>query len=129
MRTLSGALLGQHAKYKVHNKTTIDDDESSNKSAFRNSTASSFHKFLKYNVFRCTTSLKYAAFTTLFFTMTFYFHMFLQNEYYKHCKSNVFRVVLFNESYMCTHMANILNLIETSYIVSVKRFIRAVFGI
>ena len=135
MRTLSGTLLGHKAKDKSrqakpnHHHSGTNTKSDSNSKSSSSTRDSYFHKFFRFNLFGCSTSLKYITFTAVFFTATFFFHMFLQNEYYKHCKSNVFRVVLFNESYMCTHMANVLNLIETSYIVSAKRFIRTAFGI
>ena len=129
MRTLSGTFLGQKTKDKSKFNDTDVKSDSNTKSTSSTRNSSPFHKFFRFNIFGYKTSIKYISVTVVFFTTTFYFHMFLQNEYYKHCKSNVFRVVLFNESYMCTHMANILNLIENSYIISVKRFVHTAFGI
>jgi hypothetical protein len=57
----------------------------------------------------------------------FYFHMYLQEEYYRRCKSNVIRIVLFKQSYMCTHLAAMLNFIESTYIFGIKRVIETVF--
>jgi hypothetical protein len=54
---------------------------------------------------------------------TFYFHMYLQKEYFYRCKSNVIRVVLFKQSHMCTHMLNVINLIENTYSFGMKRII------
>lgn len=61
-----------------------------------------------------------------FLCATYYIHMYLQYQYYQRCKSNVFRVVLFKESHMCTHLANVLNVIENTYFVGMKRFIDAI---
>ena len=61
-----------------------------------------------------------------FLCATYYIHMYLQYEYYRRCKSNVFRVVLFKESHMCTHLANVLNVIENTYFVGMKRIIDAI---
>lgn len=54
---------------------------------------------------------------------TFYFHMFLQREYFFRCKSNVMRVVLFRQSYMCTHLHNVIYAIENTYFVGLKRVV------
>lgn len=61
-----------------------------------------------------------------FVCATFYFHMFLQQEYFRRCKSNVIRVVLFKQSHMCTHMLNVLNVIENTYFYGMKRIIDTV---
>jgi tryptophanase len=54
---------------------------------------------------------------------TFYFHMLLQREYFVRCKSNVVRVVLFKQSYLCTHMNTVINAIENTYFMGLKRVV------
>lgn len=58
-----------------------------------------------------------------FVVLTFYFHMFLQHQYFVRCKSNVFQVVMFKRSEMCSTMKNTLLLIEDVFLLGTKRFI------
>ena len=45
----------------------------------------------------------------------YYAHRLLQLQYYRHCKADLIRVVLFNQSAMCTHIANVLQVVEVAY--------------
>ncbi|PNH01397.1 putative cytosol aminopeptidase [Tetrabaena socialis] len=49
-----------------------------------------------------------------------------KQEYFRRCKSNVIRVILFKQSHMCTHLLNVLNLIENTYFVGMKRIVDSV---
>lgn len=49
-------------------------------------------------------------------TCAFYYaHRAIQFQYYVACKADLLRVVMFNESAMCTHMAGVLKVIEVAY--------------
>jgi len=41
-------------------------------------------------------------------------HRALQQQYHRHCKADLIRVVLFNQSVMCTHVASILQVVEVA---------------
>ena len=51
----------------------------------------------------------------------YYAHRLLQLHYYRHCKSDLFRVVLFEQSVMCVHITNVLNLVEVACHQAVKQ--------
>jgi hypothetical protein len=51
----------------------------------------------------------------------YYAHRLLQLQYYRRCKADLIRVVLFNQSTMCTHIANVLQLVEMAYQQVVKQ--------
>ncbi len=54
--------------------------------------------------------------TVLVFTFVLYWaHRLLQLQHYRHCRADLFRVVLYSQSTMCTHVANVLNLVELVY--------------
>lgn len=56
------------------------------------------------------------------FTCALYLvHRLLQLQYYRHCKADLIRVVLFNQSVMCTHIDNILKVVEVAYHQVVKQ--------
>lgn len=67
-------------------------------------------------------------------------HRVLQLQYHNHCRSDIIRVVLYNQSMMCTHISSILNLVElacthavrylTSHILTVLNIVAggALFG-
>ena len=85
------------------------------------------HKHKHIKKFKLNTStLRSGIVFVGFVCATFYFHMYLQQEYFRRCKSNVIRVVLFKQSHMCTHMSNVLNLIENTYFFGMKRIIDTV---
>jgi hypothetical protein len=53
---------------------------------------------------------------TLAFTFVLYHaHRILQLQYYRHCKSDLFRVVMFHQSTMCTQVAGVLQVVEIAY--------------
>jgi hypothetical protein len=56
------------------------------------------------------------------FTFVLYHaHRLLQLQYYRHCKADLFRVVLFHQSTMCTRVADILQVVEVAYHQVVKQ--------
>jgi hypothetical protein len=53
---------------------------------------------------------------TAIVTFTLYFaHRLLQLHYYRHCKADLIRVVLFHQSPMCTHISSVINVVEVAY--------------
>lgn len=48
-------------------------------------------------------------------------HRQLQQQYYRQCKADLIRVVLYEQSAVCTHMARILQLVELAYHQVVKQ--------
>ena len=53
---------------------------------------------------------------TLAFTFVLYHaHRILQLQYYRHCKSDLFRVVMFHQSTMCTQVSGVLQVVEIAY--------------
>lgn len=52
----------------------------------------------------------YAAFGTCLWVA----HLCLQQQYYRHCQSNLLRVILFGNSSMCTSMRSLLSQIEAA---------------
>ena len=53
---------------------------------------------------------------TAIVTFTLYFaHRLLQLQYYRHCRADLIRVVLFNQSPMCTHISSVINVVEVAY--------------
>jgi hypothetical protein len=65
-----------------------------------------------------TRSILSAVLVTL---ILYYAHRLLQLQYYRRCKADLIRVVLFNQSTMCTHIANVLQLVEVAYHQVVKQ--------
>ena len=59
----------------------------------------------------------------------FYAHRMLQLQYYRHCKADLIRVVLFNQSAMCVHIANILQVVEVAYHQVIKQITSQVIGL
>lgn len=56
------------------------------------------------------------ALVTAVVTFTLYFvHRLLQLQYYRHCKADLIRVVLFHQSPMCTHISSVINVVEVAY--------------
>lgn len=47
-------------------------------------------------------------------------HRILQLQHHKHCRADIIRIVLYNQSMMCTHIASILNLVEMACTHTVK---------
>ena len=47
-------------------------------------------------------------------------HRILQLQHHKHCRADIIRVVLYNQSMMCTHISSILNLVEMACTHTVK---------
>ena len=45
----------------------------------------------------------------------YYAHRFLQLQYFRHCKADLIRIVLFDKSPMCVHISNALQLVEVAY--------------
>jgi hypothetical protein len=58
----------------------------------------------------------------------FYAHRLLQLQYYRHCKSDLIRVVLFNQSAMCVHIANVLQVVEVAYHQVIKQITAQMLG-
>jgi hypothetical protein len=44
--------------------------------------------------------------------LMYWTHRALQLQYHRHCKADLIRVVLFNQSTMCSHIASVLQLVE-----------------
>ena len=42
-------------------------------------------------------------------------HRFVQMQYYVHCRADLVRIVFFQQSAMCVHMAELLNVVEIAY--------------
>ena len=72
---------------------------------------------------RSLVSLRTICIISVVVVTTFLAHMQLQLEYFARCKSNVFKVVMFKQSYMCTHMASVLSFIENTYLFGLKRIV------
>ncbi len=60
--------------------------------------------------------------------MLYWAHRVLQLQYHRHCKADLIRVVLFNQSVMCSHIAGILNLVELACNQAVKHLTAHVLG-
>lgn len=58
----------------------------------------------------------------------FYAHRLLQLQYFRHCKSDLIRVVLFNQSAMCVQIANVLQVVEVAYHQVIKQITAQVLG-
>ncbi len=52
--------------------------------------------------------------TILVVIVLYYSHRMLQLQFYRYCKLDLFRLLLFNQSPMCIHANNILNFVETA---------------
>jgi hypothetical protein len=44
----------------------------------------------------------------------YFSHRLLQMQHHRHCKSDLFRIVMFDQSPVCVHMTNVLNLVEVA---------------
>ena len=60
--------------------------------------------------------------------MMYWAHRVLQLQYHRHCKADLIRVVLFNQSVMCSHIAGVLNLVELACNHAVKHVTAHVLG-
>ena len=60
--------------------------------------------------------------------MLYWAHRVLQLQYHRHCKADLIRVVLFNQSVMCSHIAGVLNLVELACNQAVKQVTAHVLG-
>ena len=65
-------------------------------------------------------SAKTAAGVVLFTFVLYWAHRILQLQHYKHCRADLFRVVLYSQSTMCTHTASLLNIVEVVYQHAIK---------
>ncbi len=59
----------------------------------------------------------------------YYAHRLLQLQYYRRCKADLIRVILFNQSTMCTYIANVLQLVEVAYNQVVRHLAAHVLGV
>lgn len=106
--------VAEHRTRRTPPRDTPDDGDRESRGSRRNPLVS--WRFL------CSPStLRSCVVLAGFVCATFYIHMFLQQEYFRRCKSNVIRVVLFKQSHMCTHMHNVLTFIENTYFYGMKR--------
>lgn len=46
--------------------------------------------------------------------LIFWSHKTLKMQHHRHCSADLFRIVLFGRSNMCTHIATLLNLVEAT---------------
>jgi hypothetical protein len=53
--------------------------------------------------------------TVLLTTVVYYLHRLLVLRYYHSCRADLFRVVLYQQSAMCVHMGNLLQVVEMAY--------------
>lgn len=54
--------------------------------------------------------------SVLFATLCMYvMHRVLQDQYHQHCRADLIRVLFFNQSAMCTHIADVLHVVELAY--------------
>lgn len=44
--------------------------------------------------------------------IVYWSHRVLQMQYHRHCKADLFRVILFNQSVMCSQISSILGVVE-----------------
>jgi hypothetical protein len=58
---------------------------------------------------------RYLVFSFLYLLVSYMLHWWLQLQYYKHCRSNVLRVLLFKRSDMCVILSGVINTIEGNY--------------
>jgi hypothetical protein len=56
----------------------------------------------------------------LFMFVLYWAHRMLQLQHYRHCRADLFRVVLFSQSSMCTHIATLLHVVEMMYRRAIK---------
>lgn len=47
-------------------------------------------------------------------------HRLLQLQHYRYCRADLFRVVFYSQSTMCTHVASILQVVEIVYQHAIK---------
>jgi hypothetical protein len=53
--------------------------------------------------------------STVIIGMIMYFaHRMLQLQYYRYCRSDLIRIIFFNQSPICMHVTNILSIVETA---------------
>jgi hypothetical protein len=52
--------------------------------------------------------------TIILAIIVYYTHRILQLQYYHYCKSDLIRVIFFNQSPICMHITNILSIVETA---------------
>jgi hypothetical protein len=53
--------------------------------------------------------------TVAVLAVVFYMHKIVQYFYYRECKSNLLRVLFFDQAPMCTYMAKFLNVLEGTF--------------
>lgn len=58
--------------------------------------------------------VKPVAATFLLAVILYYAHRLLQLQHYRYCKSDLIRVVLFDQSAMCVHITNVLHIVEVA---------------
>ena len=58
----------------------------------------------------------------------YYAHRLLQLQYYRHCKADLIRVVLFRDSVVCTHASSALQLVEVAYNQLVRHLLAQALG-
>ena len=117
-----------YGKHGSRNKPKVRDKNKSPLFNKFNKNKSPFNKFDKNNkkssIFDVSpTMMRSSLMVVGFIVATFYLHMYLQQEYFRRCKSNVIIIVLFKHSHMCSHMLNVLNLIENTYFFGMKKII------
>jgi len=53
--------------------------------------------------------------STVIIAMVMYFsHRLLQLQYYRYCRSDLIRIIFFNQSPICMHVTSILSIVETA---------------
>jgi hypothetical protein len=63
-------------------------------------------------------------FFCIFAAAIFYVHKFVQYQYFHHCQSNVFRVLFYKQSRMCSTMHQVLNVMEDAFLHSSDHVMR-----
>jgi hypothetical protein len=59
----------------------------------------------------------------------FMVHRLLQQQYYTQCKADLIRVVFYDESAMCVHIAQVLKVVELAYQQVVKQVMASVLDV
>ena len=65
----------------------------------------------------------------LFSYVLYWGHRFLQLQHYRHCRADLFRVVLFSQSTLCTHMGAVLQLVEFVYHQTIRLIASQALGV
>jgi hypothetical protein len=59
----------------------------------------------------------------------FIVHRLLQQQYYTQCKADLIRVVFYDQSAMCVHISQILQVVEVAYQQVVKQVMSSVLDV